>query len=164
MLGEGNPCEYPVDYIGQDLHEAAKMVYYDKAQKKMVYRSPNDSWESFSTYFDVLWTTKNDDVSHWNFSLPTVYYQGLTEEVKMKLIEKKEDRGYGYKLPTAEKLRTKTEQIASGRELKCKAATAYNAIKKQEKAVMNWVYRASKNVHNGEACLLYTSPSPRDRG
>jgi hypothetical protein len=54
-VGEGNPCEYPVDYIGQDLHEAAKMVYYDKELKKMVYRSPNDSWESFSGYFDVLW-------------------------------------------------------------------------------------------------------------
>jgi hypothetical protein len=152
-VGEGNPCEYPVDYIIQDLMESAKMVFYDKELKKMVYRSPDDTWVTFSGFFPLLWAQSDDSVPHWNFSLPTVYYQGLTEEVKMKVIEKKEDGGYAYKLPTADKLTTKTEQISYVRELKCKASGAFDALKKQESVVRNWVFRASNSAQKGKRSI-----------
>ena len=107
------------------------MVFYDRDLNKMVYRSPDDAWRSFSAHFELLWTKPNNRVDHWNFSLLTVFYQGLMEEVRMKVITKKEDHGYGYSIPTATNLDTKTKQVSATRELKCMAHAAYTYIKEQ---------------------------------
>jgi hypothetical protein len=93
--------------------------------------------------------TKNDDVSHWNFSLPTVYYQGLTEEVKMKLIEKKEDGG----MVTSSLPRINSGRRQSRLHMSASSSVRQPGVRCDQEArevVMNWVYRASNNVHKGK--------------
>jgi hypothetical protein len=99
MVGRGKPCEYPTVYLFDDVNEACQMVHFDKIQRKTVYRSPKECWDALTGYFPLLWAGKDDSCDHWGFSLPILFYQGLTKEVRKLLITPKESNGYGYTPP-----------------------------------------------------------------